>query len=65
MCVPSVRLRKPGCAGFSAIRTPKVFNPLVEDDHPSNMAYGETDQASYPATIKLTQIIHPEEGLQS
>src|ERR1019366_6489556 len=37
-CVPSVRLRKPGCAGFSAIRTPKIFNPVVEDDHPSNMS---------------------------
>ena len=38
MCVPSVRLRKQGCAGFSAIRTPKIFNPVVEDDHPSNMS---------------------------
>jgi|ERR1700722_1944335 len=37
MCVPSVRLRKPGCAGFSAIRTPKIFCPVVEDDHPSIM----------------------------
>jgi hypothetical protein len=45
MCVPSVRLRKPGCAGFSAIRAPKIFNPVVEDDHRG------TDQASYTATI--------------
>jgi hypothetical protein len=33
MRVPSVRLRKPGCAGFSAIGAPKIFNPMVEDDH--------------------------------
>jgi hypothetical protein len=36
MCVPSVRLRKPRCAGFSAIRTAKIFNPVDEDDHPSH-----------------------------
>jgi hypothetical protein len=33
VCVPSVRLRKPGCAGFSAIGTPQIFNPTVEDDN--------------------------------
>jgi hypothetical protein len=38
MCVPSVRLRKPGYAGFSAIGTPKIFSPVVEDDHPSIMS---------------------------
>jgi len=27
--VPSVRLRKPGCAGLSANGTPEVFNPTV------------------------------------
>jgi hypothetical protein len=32
MCVPSVLLRKPGCAGFSAVGTPQIFNPTVEDD---------------------------------
>jgi hypothetical protein len=32
VCVPSVRLRKPGSAGFSAIGTPQIFNPTVEDD---------------------------------
>ena len=37
MRVPSVRLRKPGGAGLSTIRTPKVFNPMVEDDHSPNM----------------------------
>ena len=38
MWAPSVRLRKPGCAGLLAIRTPKVFSPVVEDDHPSIMS---------------------------
>jgi hypothetical protein len=38
MCVPSVRLREPACACFSAIRTPKAFNQPVEDDHPLNMS---------------------------
>jgi hypothetical protein len=37
MRVPSVRLRKPSCAGLSAIRTPKIFNPMVENDHPPNI----------------------------
>jgi hypothetical protein len=37
MCVPSVVLRKPGCAGLSANGTPKIFNPTVEDDHPANI----------------------------
>jgi hypothetical protein len=37
MRAPSVRLRKPGGAGLSTIRTPKVFNPMVEDDHSANM----------------------------
>ena len=36
--VPSVRLRKPGCAGLSANGTPKVFNPAVWDDHRSTMS---------------------------
>jgi hypothetical protein len=38
MWVPSVRLRKPGYAGFSAIGTPKIFSPVVEDDHRSIMS---------------------------
>ena len=38
MCVPSVCLRKPGCTGFLAIGTPKIFSPVVEDDHPSIMS---------------------------
>jgi hypothetical protein len=38
MCVPSVRLRKPGYAGSLAIGTPKIFSPVVEDDHPSIMS---------------------------
>jgi hypothetical protein len=42
MCVPSVRLRKPGCAGLSTIRTPKIFTPMVEDDHPPNMRCGSS-----------------------
>jgi hypothetical protein len=37
MYVPSVLLRKPGCAGLSANGTPKIFNPTVEDDHHPNM----------------------------
>jgi hypothetical protein len=37
MCVPSVRLRKPGCAGLSTDGTPKIFSPTVEDDYPPNM----------------------------
>ena len=35
---PSVRLRKPGCAGLSAIWAPKIFNPTLDYDHPSNMS---------------------------
>ena len=38
MCVPSIRLRKPGCAGLSAIWAPKIFNPTLDYDHPSNMS---------------------------
>jgi hypothetical protein len=34
---PSVLLRKPGCAGFSAIRTPQIFDPTLLDDHPPNI----------------------------
>jgi hypothetical protein len=34
MCVPSIRLRKPGYAGLSTDGTPKIFSPTVEDDHP-------------------------------
>jgi hypothetical protein len=37
MCVPSIRLRKPGCAGLSTDGTPKIFSPTVEDDHPLSM----------------------------
>jgi hypothetical protein len=29
MYVPSIRLRKQGCAGFSANRTSKIFNPTI------------------------------------
>ena len=55
MCVPFVNLRKPGCAGFLAIRAPKIFNPMVEDGHPSTMSpRRDGSRASYPATIKLT-----------
>jgi hypothetical protein len=35
---PSVRLRKPGCAGLSAIWASKIFNPTLDYDHPSNMS---------------------------
>jgi hypothetical protein len=35
---PSVRLRKPGCAGLSAIWAPKLFNPTLDYDHLSNMS---------------------------
>jgi hypothetical protein len=35
---PSVRLRKPGCAGLSAIWAPKFFNPTLDYAHPSNMS---------------------------
>ena len=35
---PSVRLRKPGCAGLSAIWAPELFNPTFDYDHPSNMS---------------------------
>jgi hypothetical protein len=37
MCVPSIPLRKPGCAGLSTDGTPKIFSPTVEDDHPLSM----------------------------
>jgi hypothetical protein len=38
MGAPTVPLRKPGCAGFLASGTSKIFNPVVEDDHPSIMS---------------------------
>jgi hypothetical protein len=52
MCVPTILLRKPGFAGFSAIRTPKIFNPVFENGHLPNMSLpAGTNQANYHDTI--------------
>jgi hypothetical protein len=48
---PSVRLRKPGCAGLSAIWAPKLFNPTLDYDHLSNMsAWVIAQSVTYPGT---------------
>src|SRR3981189_3971927 len=44
---PSVRLRRPGCAGLSAIWASKIFNPTLDYDHPSNMS-AQRGTASLP-----------------
>lgn len=42
MRVPPVCLRKPGNAGLSANRTPKIFYPAVQNDHSSSMRFGRS-----------------------
>jgi len=55
MCVPSIRLRKPGCAGLSTDGTPKIFSPTVEDDHPLSMTL-RRDHSTPPVFFPTTGV---------
>jgi hypothetical protein len=55
MCIPSIRLRKPGYAGLSTDGTPKIFSPTVEDDHPLNMTL-RRDHSTPPVFFPTTGV---------